>query len=113
MDHNPAIGLVIGLPGRIGAVARIGLLVGPGHKQADAHAVKEPQDLHGVRVMDAQAVLQGRTVQALMSSVFDAPVLAVVSQESFGPHLAGLAAGRQPIDLGFGFRVDFFGVSVA
>ena len=110
---SPAIGLVIGLPSGIGAVARIGLLVGPSHKQADAHAVQEPQDLYGVRIVDAQAVLQGRTVQPLMSSVFDAPVLAVVAQESFGPHLAGLAAGRQPIDFGFGFSVYFFGVSVA
>ena len=40
MDHDPAIGLVLRLPGRIGAVARIGLLVGPSDKQADAHAVK-------------------------------------------------------------------------
>jgi hypothetical protein len=33
------------------------LLLGPSHKQADAHPVKEPQDLHGVRIVDAQAVL--------------------------------------------------------
>jgi hypothetical protein len=57
--------------------------------------------------------LQDRTVQPLMSTVFDAPVLAVVSQESFGPHGAGLADGRQPIDFGVGFGVYFFGVGVA
>ena len=85
VNHNPAIGLVIGLPGGIGAVARIGLLVGPSHEQADAHVVEEPQDLYGVRLVDAQSVLQGRTVQPLMSSVFDAPVWRFLSKKASAP----------------------------
>ena len=75
--------------------------------------MEEPQDLYGVVVVDAQAVLQGRTVQPLMSSVLDAPVLAVVFQERFGPHLAELAAGGQPVEFGFGFSVYFIRVSIA
>lgn len=52
VDHEPAIGLVVRLPGRISAVTRTGLLLGPSHKQADAHPVKEPQDFHGVTLQE-------------------------------------------------------------
>ena len=54
VNHDPAFGLVVGLPGRIGAVAHTGLPGGPGHKQADAYAVKEPQDLYGVGVRNGK-----------------------------------------------------------
>ena len=81
-NDPPAVCLMLGLEGRIGAIALGGLLLGPGHEQGEAHAMEQSQGRCRVLVADAQPIFHGRTVQSLMGPVFNAPLIPVAPRKS-------------------------------
>ncbi len=108
-EHLPPIAALQGLPGGIGSITRVALGLRLNEKQGDADAVEVAQDRHRIRVPDAQAVFERRTVQSLMRAVLDAPVFPVGSQQFLGPKLGRLPAGREPDDFGDGFGGELLG----
>ena len=112
-NHSPAVSLMLGLEGGIGAITLGALRLGPGHEQGEAHAMEESQDRGRVVVADAQPIFHGRTVQALMGPVFNAPIIPVGPQKVLGGQLGGLAIGDQPDRFGLGRGGDFLRKSIA
>lgn len=72
----------------------------PVHSHADHRATDDRQIERRIPVAHAAAVFTGDDVQALVQSVFDAPVVAIGSEHLLGVHLPGRARGEQKLYFG-------------
>ena len=84
-----------------GAIARLGLTPRPGSVFSLNGSSQDAEHRRGHGVTDSAAILSSTHVQAVMKSVFDAPVLADQFEQSLGIGLVRAQAGNDPDGLDF------------